>query len=71
MNTHIANVRRATTVPTSWVPEQRREINELQTLLKQYNWNTEDLKESKSAQNETIRFLIKSADSQVSAPNNK
>lgn len=71
MNTHIANVRAATTVSTSWVPEQRREINELQTLLKQYNWNTEDLKESKSAQNETIRFLIKSADSQVSAPNNK
>jgi len=69
MNTHIANVRAAATVSTPWVPEQRREINELITLQKQYKWNTADLKESSSSQNETLRFLINTADSQVSITN--
>lgn len=68
MNTHIANVRRATSVRTPLVAVQLREINELKTLHKQYHWDTESLVTSADAQIETLRFLLEHQHSQVGPP---
>lgn len=68
MNTHIARIKRASEVPTTWAPEQKRELNELGTLRTQFHWDTADLADCVTPNIETLRYLLHHCHSQETRP---